>query len=157
MKKYYEEKSSWLTEIRADREEWVELLGSTPSDPTLRHLGISRRTWGDILSYKCPGVPMAAYRLATFHRHGALSDLLGRAWSDFFVVGDTLVFPGLKQPLSAPELRSTWCSLRELAQLRGEVARLRRELDWVEVSPAVSAWLRRLGMRPSVEVARGLV
>ncbi len=68
-----------------------------------------------------------------------------------------MVFPGLKNPLTAPELRSTWCSLRELAQLRGELARLRRELDWVEVSPAVANWLRRLGMRPSVEVAHGLV
>lgn len=54
-----------------------------------------------------------------------------------------------KQPLSAPEMRSTWASLLELVRLRGEVAQLRRELDWVEVSPAVSGWLRRLGLRPA--------
>lgn len=84
MKKYQERKVSWLTEIRADREEWVELLGPDPDDATLRHVGISRRTWIHIAAGKRPGVPMAAYRLASFRRHGELSDLLGSAWSDFF-------------------------------------------------------------------------
>jgi len=83
MKKYSVKKESWLTEMRADREEWVELLGSTPTDGTLKHLGISRRTWADIAAGKRPAVPMAAYRLASFQRHGALCDLLGSAWSDF--------------------------------------------------------------------------
>lgn len=73
MKKYHEEKVAWMTEICADREEWVELLGSTPSDATLRHLGISRRTWSGIAAGRRPRVPMAAYRLATFQRHGELS------------------------------------------------------------------------------------
>jgi hypothetical protein len=100
MKKYHEEKVAWMTEICADREEWVELLGSTPSDATLRHLGISRRTWSGIASGQRPRVPMAAYRLATFQRHGELSELLGRAWGGFFVCGDTL---GLPRPQTAPE------------------------------------------------------
>jgi len=90
MKTYHEEKVAWLTEIRADREEWVELLGSTPDDATLKHVGISRRTWAAIAAGKRPGVPMAAYRLASFRRHGDLSELLGSAWGGFFVQGDTL-------------------------------------------------------------------
>lgn len=81
----------------------------------------------------------------------------GKRLERFFVCGDTLAFPGLKKPLSAPELRSTWANLRELGRLRSELAMLRRELDWVEVSPAVSGWLRRLGLRPSVEVAHRLM
>jgi len=90
MKKYSGKEWAWQTEIRADREEWVELLGSHPSDDTLKRLGISRQTWAEIVSGQCPGVPMAAYRLAQFNRHGDLSELLGSAWSEFFVCGDTL-------------------------------------------------------------------
>lgn len=120
---------SWLTEVRADRDEWVELLGTTPSDKTLEHVGLSRRKWADILSGKCPSVSMACYRLASFCRHGCLADLLGSAWSDFFVRGDALVFPGLKYPLSAPDLRAAWVRIQDAARLRSEVSHLRAELD----------------------------
>jgi len=127
MKKYSVKKEVWLTEIRADREEWVELLGMHPDDAALRHVGISRVTWEQIAGGKSPLVPMAAYRLARFRRHGALADLLGSAWSDFFVCGDALLFPGLKFPMSAPELRTAWLRIQETARLRSEVALLRRD------------------------------
>ena len=147
MQKKSKKNAPWLTEIVADRDEWVELLGTQPSDKSLAHVGISRSTWQRIASGRNPRVPIASYRLASFCRHGCLGDLAGGAWSDFFVAGDTLVFPGLKYPLSASQLRSTWFQVQESARLRSDVRLLRRELDWVEVSPGVSAWLSALGKR----------
>lgn len=145
MKKYSIKKGEWLTEIVADREEWLELLGASPADSMLARLGIARSTWDKIAAGKAPRVPIAAYRLATFARHGELSELLGNAWRDFFVSGDTLTLPGLRQPISAQALRAVWVSLQELPTLRRQVVELRAAADWVEVSPAVAAWLRRLG------------
>jgi len=90
MNKNHGKKEGWATEIRADREEWVELMGSHPADAALSHVGLSRATWSAIVAGKGPRVPIAAYRLASFRRHGHLADLLGASWRDFFVSGDTL-------------------------------------------------------------------
>lgn len=137
-----------LAEIRADRDEWLELIGSNPSDQTLAFLGLLRSTWKKIESGKAPLVPMAAYRLASFCRYGHLADIAGSAWRDFYVCGDALALPGCRRPFTAPEMRSAWCELQELPRLRREVDQLRLDADAVEVSPAVAAWLLRLGKRP---------
>ncbi len=102
MKKYSVKKAGWLTEIRADRDEWVELLGLTPDDAALRHVGISRETWAEIADGKSPRVPISACRLASFRRWGCLGELAGSAWSDFFVSGDTLGIPRAKKIAQRP-------------------------------------------------------
>lgn len=121
-------KPEWITEIVADRDEWVEFLGTDPQDSALAHVGISRATWTAISQGQRPRVALACYRLASFARHGALSDLLGSAWREFFVCGDTLAFPGLKYPLSASQLRSTWFRVQDSARLRSEVSMLRHQV-----------------------------
>jgi hypothetical protein len=150
MNKYYGKDAPIESVVQADKDEWIELLGPAPTVETLRHLGITRRKWQDITRGKSPLVPVAAYRLAMFHRYGHLSDVLGSAWRDFFVLGDALVLPGVKQPLQAAALRSVWVELQELPRLRHKVARLMQECDYVEVSAAVSGWLDRLGRGPVV-------
>lgn len=114
---------------RADREEWVELLGRSPSDSTLEFVGLSRHTWRLILSDRAPLVPSAAFRLARYLRRFELSDLAGPAWEGFEIRGETLLFPGLKRPLTAAELKSTWWMLQENRLLKNDVARLKLDLE----------------------------
>lgn len=151
MKKYSEDKGQWLTHVRADREEWAELIGSRPSDRTLAELGISRAAWLKIAAGKMPTVPIAAHHLAHFRRHGDLSDMLGSAWLDFRVCGDTLLLPGVRQPFSAADLRAVWVHLQELPAMRLELERLRDIADEVTISPILSAWLEQLVRRPLAE------
>lgn len=117
----------WLTSIKADRDEWREILGANPTPETLAQLGIAPSTWARILAGKTPAVPVAAYRMASFMRWGHLADLLGGAWRDFYVSGDTLVFPGLKYPLQAQELRAAWLRIQDNARLRSRVRWLEEE------------------------------
>lgn len=128
MKTKSKKRADWITEISADRDEWIELLGVTPCDATLQKVGISRRTWRAIFSGLSPRVPIAAYHLAEFHRYGSLESLAGASWRDFFVCGNALAFPGLKYPLGAPDLRALWLRLQDTARLRSEVKLLRRDL-----------------------------
>lgn len=148
MQKKYKQNGDWPMAFGADREEWLEMLGSNPKDTDLQFVGINRATWQKIIKGKMPKVPAAAHKLASFRRHGHLADLLGSAWSDFFVSGDTLTLPGVKYPLQAHSLRSTWLDLQMLPRLRWELERLRKESEWVDVSPALAKWLYGLGKRP---------
>ena len=150
IKKYSRKRPTILTEIRADLDEWLELLGSNPTDKTLAFVGIDAATWSKIAAGKSPLVPIACYRLASFSRYGHMADIAGSAWRDFYVRGDTLVLPGIKQPCSAPALRSAWLELQELPRMRRELDELRQDSDRVEISPQVHAWLNRLGRRPLV-------
>lgn len=128
----------------------MELLGSNPTEKSLAFVGLDAATWSKIAAGKSPLVPIAAYRLASFCRHGHLADIAGSAWRDFYVRGDVLVLPGVRQPFSAPDLRSTWIQLQELPRMRRELEQLRQDSDLVEISPQVHAWLSRLGRRPLV-------
>ena len=148
MQKKSKEKAAWMTQIRADRAEWVELLGLNPSDDRLALVGISRPTWARIAAGKAPAVPIASYRLAEWQRYFHLGDVLGRAWDGFFTSGDTLALPGVKYPLQAAELRSVWLDIQALPVLRRELHDLRRQYDWVPVSPQVREWLHGLGRVP---------
>lgn len=148
MKKYSKKPAEIQTEIRADREEWIELLGANPSVDVLMSTGIGQSTWQAIAAGQSPLVPIAAYRLASFRRYGHLADLLGAPWRDFYVSGNTLTLPGVRNALDASALRSVWVDLQELASLRREVSVLRSTADYVDISPAVSEWLHRLGRRP---------
>lgn len=107
-------------------------MGCTPSDESLSFVGLSRRLWLAIAADKSPAVPLAAYRLARYRRHFQLSDLAGPSWDGFAIHGTSLVFPGLKYPLSVNDLRSTWISLQELRILRSNNALLRRDMEKME-------------------------
>lgn len=139
------------TTYRADREEWVELLGTSPSDSTLDFVGLSRHTWRLILSDRAPPVPSAAFRLARYLRRFELSDLAGPAWEGFEIRGETLLFPGLKYPLSAADLRATWFQLQELRLLRNQIEILKRDLERAEMAEQAAEktalyWRRQCGL-----------
>lgn len=93
---------------------------------------------------------LASPRLASFRRHGHLEDIMGRPWRDFFTAGDALRVPGMKYPIPARDLCGLWHDVQQLPLLRRQVDQLRIEADSVDVSPAVKAWLYRLGKRPLV-------
>ena len=79
--------------------------------------------------------------------------MLGKEWQDFYIRHQSIEIPGVRYPYTAPELRSTWINVQRLERVQNELERMRKETDWVEVSPAVSAWLKRLGQRPLVMAA----
>lgn len=120
------------TSFQADRNEWVELLGSSPSDKTLDFVGLSRPVWNKILSDKGPPIPVAAFRLARYLRYFQLSDLAGPTWEGFEIRGNMLLFPGLNRPLSVADLKSTWFMLQDLRLLRAQVETLKRDLERAE-------------------------
>lgn len=120
IKRFHKPQESFPVAFRADRDEWVELIGQNPAVDVLRELGISPRTWSAILAGRSPPVPVAAYRLARYHRWGDLGEVLGSAWRDFRAVGDALICPGLKYPIPASELRALWVRLMQLARLEAE-------------------------------------
>ena len=153
MKKYSKKNDVFPVEIRADREEWIELMGLSPSDESLRFVGLSAASWSAIIAGRRPLVSTASHRLASFRRYGHLADLLGASWRDFFVSPDTLVFPGMKNGVSVLELRSVWLSVSEVPRLRREVQELRALAEVVDVSPAVRSWLFRLGEHPIKKAA----
>lgn len=106
---------------RADRDEWNELLGATPTPKRLADVGLSPATWLDICSGQSPFVPDACFRLARFQRYGELSELMGSAWRDFFACPEGLLFPGMKYCVPAQELRALWVRVHELGSLQTEV------------------------------------
>lgn len=106
---------------RADRGEWSELLGTTPTAKRLAEVGLSAATWSAICAGESPFVPDACFRLARFQRYGELSELMGSAWRDFFACPEGLLFPGMKYCVPAPELRALWVRVHELGSLQTEV------------------------------------
>lgn len=124
--------SALLIQYPADQHEWLELLGSAPSEKTLSHVGITPRLWRSIASGRSPSIPAACLRLARYSRHLQLAELLGRQWEGFEIRGDALLFPGLRSPLSCGDLRGLWLSMQENASLRSRVQYLTRRLDDAE-------------------------
>lgn len=114
--------------IAASRSEFVDLLGTNPSPECLEFVGLSPGLWQAILADQSPDVPLAVLRLARFRRFLSLADVLGPAWQGFELRGDALLFPGLKYPLTADDLRSTWFRLQELSRLRCDADLLRHDL-----------------------------
>lgn len=142
----------------AFRDEWVELLGSTPSDSLLKIVGITRAVWAEIEASKNPFVPRACYQLAQYQRYLQLSDLLGPSWAEFEVRGSTLLFPGLKYPLSAADLRATWARLQQIRALEATASLLRSDLKKAEA--AIEAAEKRAGyfrQLVSLEARTGLM
>lgn len=121
-----------VLQVTADRDEWAELLGRNPTADALEFVGITPDLWRSIAIGKYPQIPTACLRLAQYRRHGCLGDLMGKEWSEFFVCGDSLAFPGLKRTLSASELRSVWFQLQELTLLRHRTECLERSLHQSE-------------------------
>jgi len=106
MNKYYGKTAQIQTEIRADREEFIEFLGTDPDNQTLEFVGLSLSTWKKITTGKRPTVPISAWRLARFKRHAHLSDILGPEWREFVASGSQLTIPGFRYPIPATDLRS---------------------------------------------------
>lgn len=113
----------------ADREEWIELLGASPSLEQLKTVGLSSYNWTQIAAGRNPRIPLACFKLAQFQRHGQLTELLGSTWAEFEIRDRKLTFPGLRQPLEATEVRATWISIQELGRLRAENKMLRRDIE----------------------------
>lgn len=133
--------------VPACRDDFVEWLGLNPPADVLEFVGITPGLWQAILADAAPDVPMACVRLARFRRCFALADVLGPAWHGFELRGAALAFPGLKYPLAADDLRSTWFKLQELARLRADVDLLRRDLAKSEsallAAESLAAYWRR--------------
>ncbi|MQY50824.1 hypothetical protein [Rhodocyclus gracilis] len=123
------EKKEPQTAIRADRDEWAELLGVSPTPATLAKVGINETTWTAIRRGRAPLVPVSAYRAARFHRYGDLSELAGGEWRGFAVCDGALTVPGVKRPIPAGELRAWWATLAELHALRFQVVQLQRDVE----------------------------
>lgn len=107
-----------VPEAIADRDEWVELIGTSPSAETLKAVGLSSYNWRQISAGENPRIPLACFALAQFARHGRMESLLGNAWAEFEIRGNGLMFPGLRAPIDARELRATWIRLQEIGRLR---------------------------------------
>jgi len=115
-----ENESYNVPEAIADRDEWIELIGTSPSADTLKAVGLSSYNWKQISAGTNPRIPLACFQLARFARYGRLESILGTDWADFEIRGQRLAFPGLRQPIDAKELRTTWIRLQEIGRLRAE-------------------------------------
>jgi len=123
-----------VPEAIADRDEWIELLGTSPSAETLKTVGLSRYNWQQISAGENPTIPLACFQLANFARHGRIEALLGKDWADFEIRGNRLAFPGLRQPIDPKELRAAWIRLQELGSLRAENKMLQSDIEKLESS-----------------------
>jgi hypothetical protein len=58
-------------------------------------------------------IPLPAMRLARARLGGQLAEVMGKAWADFHLNPCTqaLTLPGMKYPMTFPDLRATWVEI----------------------------------------------
>jgi transcriptional regulator with XRE-family HTH domain len=80
--------------------------------------------------------PPAVLRLARARLGGQLSEVMGKAWEEVRLSGDSIHLPGMKYPLTVPDLRAVWITIQESANARAACARALEELDRAKAAAA---------------------
>lgn len=119
-------RNSKKSDLSGDSDELRELLGPVALPHLAAEFGVSKaglQRWLDGLSKP----PPAVMSLCRMRFAGDLSEILGPDWRDVRIGAGGLSLPGWRRPFSAPEVKSTFFRLQQLALFEHDNARLRRE------------------------------